>query len=214
MSRTPKLYEGQVSDTTTQRALASLRRFVKDLERRARVLEGSGVAGADGADGVSANGLWAPVGDPVEVGSTVTSFTVVSGESLDTDGEWLLLLSLLLATGTIHRIRFGPGGTFSDGTNHGCELYRRYGVASSVDSGQIQLSDNLNAAAVARYRIYLSKQAGQPTLGDSTGTWDLGVDSAVFVDRTTADLERIDIGSTVASRILAGSTAQLYRRVA
>jgi hypothetical protein len=200
-----------LTDSASERVRKSHERAIKELQAEVRKLYASGVAGADG---LSANGLWAPVGDPVVVGSTVTSFTAASSESLDTDGEWLLLLFLVLATGTTHRIRLGPGGTFVDGSDHGCELYRRYLGASSVDSGQIQLSDNLNAAAVARYRIQLSKQAGQPTIGDSTGTWDLGVDSTAFVDRETADLERIDIGSTVASRILAGSTAHLYRRVA
>jgi hypothetical protein len=198
-----------LTDSASERVRKSHERAIKELQAEVRALRSASTA----------SGLWAPVGEPVKVSATVTSFAAVSGQSLDADGEWLLQLRLLLATGTTHRIRIGPGGTFADTGDHESDVYQG-GASVTVDSGELWLTGGISAQGHLRADIYMSKLPGGLTAYNFSGSVTASAPGSVRhetgsgVDAETADLTRIDVGSTVANRILAGSTAQLYRRVA
>jgi hypothetical protein len=165
------------------------------------------------------SGLWAPVGDPVEVKSATKSFNVASGQSLDADGEWHLQLRLLLATGTTHQVRVEPRGTIIDATNYSSESFRSGDttVATISPNDQLQLG-TFNAPNICRFDVRLSKRVGGVTLLDWTGahasasgtprSW-----SGAGQDLAISDITRLNVGSTVSNRILAGSEAQLFRKV-
>lgn len=161
-------------------------------------------------------GLWVPVTDTI-VSSTVSSFTAFSGESLDTDLEWLLQIRLLLATGSAHQVRIGPGGTFSS-ANY-ANSRGRDGAAASTDTNELRLCGTLNAADRWNMDLYIRKHAsgGYPTINGTgefiNSTPTTGFEYFAGAIRNTADLTSLDIDSTVASRILADSRATLYRRV-
>jgi hypothetical protein len=166
-------------------------------------------------------GLWAPVADPVVVGSTVTSFIAVSGESLNADEEWLLMGRLLLATGTAHRIRAGLRGTFSS-TNY---ITTWRGSTTAGDPAGGTVSDEITfRSAFSTFdeitvRVELSKRTGKRTLGRTelsaaNASGDSVIAHAGVLDEGTSDVTRIDIGSTASSRILAGSETQIFRRIA
>jgi hypothetical protein len=167
-------------------------------------------------------GLWAPVGDPVVVGSTVTSFIAVDGESLDADGEWFLQLRLLLATGTVHQVRLGPRGSFADPSqNYDTGLVQRSTLLQQ--QAVLWLTSGAQGQAQFDADIWLSKRPG---LGTSArfraasltttggGPRDVATITGALVDTETADLDRLDVGSTVSSRILSGSTAHLFKKAA
>jgi hypothetical protein len=158
-------------------------------------------------------GLWAPLTDIVTVGSTVTSFTVGSGLSLDADEVWKLLLWLHSATGTTHNTLLGLRGTFTDGTNYASTMLRSDGFsfdrASDLSLCQTNSPDRLIVS------IELSKRAGEPTLFNGLAT-NNGTNFFVLGGRdlATSDVPSVQIGSTASSRILAGTEAQLFRKVA
>lgn len=185
-----------------------------------------GAASADqwlarvGSSVVGRGGLWAPAADKVTVGSTVTSFTAASSVSLDTDEEWLLRLRLKVATGTLHFPRLGLRGTFVDNTNY----YSTAGRALVADPGGtagklLLVAGGMNAADFMIATIELSKRSGEPTLGVCRSTYSNsspGTDTYHYslTDRATSDITSIDVGSDVSNRILAGSDAQLFKKVA
>jgi hypothetical protein len=201
-----------LTDSASERVRRNHERAIKELQAEVRKLQSASAA----------SGLWAPVGDPVVVGSTVSSFAAATSISLNDIEEALLKVQLNLATGTTHTPRLGLRGTFVDASNYSAVMARHVaaGVQQQADGSEGDLQFAItNAADRGSWSIYLSKRAGEPTFINGLGSTSTSAPTAQAywvggTDRATSDVTRIDIGSDVASRILAGSTAQLYRRVA
>jgi hypothetical protein len=160
-------------------------------------------------------GLWAPLTDIVTVGSTVTSFVVADGVSLDADREWLLLLSAVISSGVSKAARLGPRGTFVN-ANYASKVIGD-GVAETPAASQLRFGGAGTTPTWYGASVHLTKRGGAMRYwgkGIYTSTGSPAVYTFGGNDFNTSDIPRLDVSMTASSSILAGTEAQLFRRIA
>jgi hypothetical protein len=198
-----RLVSSRLPDETSEQVRRSHHEAIEELQREIRALRAS-----------AARPGWEYI-DTTEYRGAATDKFVLRGDfNADRDREYEFDISMIMASGTSHRIRLGPRGAFVDATNYDTQVDNQGTIINVTEQWQL-MGDTQASHFDATVRVV--KHPNGPASAYGIGNKNASTPGAVLVqfactDRNTANINAWAIGSTAATRILAGSTVTAWRR--
>jgi hypothetical protein len=200
-----RLLNARLSDPTAEEVRTSHARVIEELQKRIERLEREREKSG-----------WEFIDETIHRGSATDKLILRGDFNADRDREYLFEPRLLLATGTSHRIRLAPGGTAVGGSDRDSNVVRGTSLTSTDELTVWNLTDSFSTITRLAIDVRVTRWVNGPIAYHSEGVIGLSGAAAWMnsagTDFSGANIRAWAIGSTVAGRILAGSTVTAWRR--
>jgi hypothetical protein len=197
-----RLVSSRLPDETSEQVRRSHHEAIEELQREIRALRAS--AGRPG---------WEYI-DTTEHKGAATDKVILRGDfNADRDREYLFEGRILPTTGTNHRIRFGPRGSFSETTYDG-EVIQT--TTASTPTNELWITGTINAPGRVDFSLWVTKRPNGGMTYYGHGVQANAVPGGrilIFAgeDANTANINAWAFGSDN-STVEGGSTVTAWRR--
>jgi hypothetical protein len=197
-----RLVSSRLPDETSEQVRRSHHEAIEELQRELRALRAS-----------AARPGWEYI-DTTEHRGAATDKVILRGDfNADRDRDYYFEGRILTTTGTDHRIRFGPRGSFSETTYDG-EVIQT--TTASTPTNELWITGTINGVIYVDFSLYVTKHPnGGLTYYGFGSQATTGPSGRILIfageDANTANINAWAFGSDD-STLKAGSTVTAWRR--